>query len=61
MEQKNSQNVAVVNDACESCFGVMTCTINSFRNIGLTHVGEMAMAKNGDFASGFKKVNKDGK
>ena len=41
----HSMNVSVVNDACESTFGVMTEEINVYKNIGLTHAGGVAMAK----------------
>ena len=41
----HSMNMSVVNDACESTFGVMTEEINVYKNIGLTHAGGVAMAK----------------
>ena len=52
----------MTNDAYESYFGVITDIINSFRNIRLINIGGMEVAKkNGDFALGFKKINKHGK
>jgi len=55
-------NMSVINDPCKSTFGIMTEEINVYKNIGLTHAGGMAIAKNnGDFNTGFKKISKDGK
>ena len=46
----------------ESSFGVLTDELKSYENLGLTYAGGMALCKkNGDFASGFRKVGKDGK
>lgn len=58
---ENSKNIAAVNDACESTFGALTDEIKRHQNIGLTYAGGVAMSrKNGDFATGWKKLNKDG-
>ena len=59
---ENSKNIAVVNDPCESTFGVLIDEIKRHQNIGLTYAGGIAMSrKNGDFASGLKKLGKDSK
>ena len=61
-EIQNGIGVHVVNDPCESSFGVLTDELKTYENIGLTYAGGMALCKkNGDFASGFRKVGKDGK
>ena len=53
--------MSVVNDPCESTFGIVTDEVKQYENIKLTHAGGMAMCrKNGDFASGCKKIGKDG-
>ena len=60
-ENTNALVVHVVNDPCESTFGVLTDELKTHENVGLTHAGGMAMCrKNGDFATGHRKVNKNG-
>ena len=58
----HAMNASVVNDPCESIFGVATEDITTYKNIGLTHDGGIAMVKkNGGFNTGFKKTSKDRK
>lgn len=61
-DMQHGMGVHVVNDQCESSFGVLTDELKTYENLGLTHAGGMALCeKNGDFASGFRKIGKDGK
>ena len=60
-QKKNTKYVSVVNDPCESTFGIVTNEVKQYENIKLTHAEGMAMCrKNRDFASGYKKIEKDG-
>ena len=53
-EKHHSMHVLVVNNLCESSFGVPTKEINTHNNVGLTHAGDIAMAKkNGHFETVF--------
>ena len=61
-EIQNGIGVHVANNPCKSSFGVLTDELKSYENLRLTYTGRIALCKkNGDFASGFRKVGKDGK
>ena len=52
----------VVDDPYESAFGVLSDQIITCNHIGLTHAENMVLCKkNGDFASGHKRIGKNGK
>ena len=61
-QMQNGLDVHVVNDPCESTFGVSSDKITSYNRISMTNAGDVALCKkNGDFASGHKKANKNGR
>ena len=52
----------VINNQCESSFSVLIDELKTYENLGLRYASGMALCKkNGDFASGFRKVGKDSK
>lgn len=59
---KNSLHISVINDPYESTFGVLKDEIKRYENISLTCARGVAMCcKNSNFASGTKKIGKNGK
>ena len=59
-QRQNDLDVHVINDPCESTFGIFSDQITSYNHIGATNAGGMVLCKkNRDFSSGLKKVNKN--
>ena len=59
-KKEKTFNASVVNDSCESSFGIINDGLTSLEIIGLGNAGGMAMAKNnGESASRLKIINKN--
>ena len=59
--KRNGLVAHVVNDACESSFGVLADELESYENLGLACArGVVLFKKSSDFATRLKNIGKEG-